>query len=48
MRARFEAFQVGDLAVSSITEAELRFGADWDLIEFPFRPAQGSVTSIQA
>ena len=28
MRARFDMFQVGDLAVSSITEAELRFGAD--------------------
>lgn len=28
LRARIEAFQVGDLVVSSITEAELRFGAD--------------------
>ncbi|MCB1129066.1 MAG: type II toxin-antitoxin system VapC family toxin [Verrucomicrobiae bacterium] len=28
VRRRFEAFKVGDLAISAITEAELRFGAD--------------------
>lgn len=28
VRRRFEGFEVGDLAISAITEAELRFGAD--------------------
>lgn len=28
VRGRFQAFEVGDLAISAITEAELRFGAD--------------------
>ena len=28
VKARFDAFQIGDLAVSAITAAELRFGAD--------------------
>jgi tRNA(fMet)-specific endonuclease VapC len=28
IRSRFDSFEVGDLAVSAITEAELRFGAD--------------------
>ena len=28
VQSRFDSFQVGDLVVSSITEAELRFGAD--------------------
>lgn len=28
VRKRFEAFEIGDLAVSAITEAELRYGAD--------------------
>jgi len=28
MQSRFDSFQVGDLLVSAITEAELRFGAD--------------------
>jgi tRNA(fMet)-specific endonuclease VapC len=28
VKRRFDSFQVGDLGVSAITEAELRFGAD--------------------
>lgn len=28
VRQRFEAFDIGDLVISAITEAELRFGAD--------------------
>ena len=28
IRSRFETFEVGDLVVSAITEAELRYGAD--------------------
>ncbi len=28
IRSRFQAFEVGDLGLSALTEAELRFGAD--------------------
>jgi hypothetical protein len=38
VKARFDAFQIGDLAVSAITAAELRFGADKSA-DPPFSPS---------